>query len=502
MKTNKLSYLLAGICLLLMGSCNDLNLEKPGEQDTKNYFRTEDEAYKSVVAAYSDLKDYRYTWTLWALGDVLSDDATYSGSDADVTSYARMESYDYPADNGRILNRWTICFRGVNKANQAIDGIKRMDESLFPAETDKSANYKKRLLGEALFLRAYFYHELVKCFGDVPLLTQTPTFADKGKPRTPKAEVYAQIEADLKEAASYLPKPSEIGSSYKTSQAGRITQGAAYAMLSRVCLFDKKYDEAKAAALEVIKSNEYQLVENYGDQFLLDGKHGTESILEINHYDSPTQSAATDNNGNFHVLMMMPFGVTYGYGINQPTAALSAAFDEIGDKIRKDATLLTEDDLKAWESPDDFKKLERNRTGYYNQKYYLPPSQRSKEIRNNPMNIKLIRLAEVYLNYAEACVKGSTLDEGEARKYLKLLRDRVQLPAITSTGSQLFTDIIKERRLELAMEGFRFWDITRVGLGPTVFKVKGNFRAGISELLPIPQDEIDRNNGVITQNPM
>ena len=488
MKTHKILYLFIGL-VIFMNSCTDLDKESLGTLTTESFFKSETDAFQSLTAAYSDMKDYRYTWTIWALGDILSDDATYSGSDADVTGYARMEAYDYPADNGRLLNRYVTCYRGISKANQAIEGIEGMDNSLF-------SNYKKEaLLGEALFLRGYFYHELVKCFGDVPLLTHTATTSDGGMARTPKAEVYAQIEEDLTKAAATLPGRSEVD--YGT-YAGRITKGAANAMLSRVYLFQEKYDQAKSAALEVINSQEYALDNDYGFQFTLAGAHSPESILEINHYDSPTQSAATANNGNFHVLMMLPFGTTYGYGINQPLPGLVAAFDEVGDVERKNAVLLTPDDLAAWESPEDYAKLERNRTGYYNQKYYLPPSQRSVEIRNNPLNIKLIRLAEVYLNYAEACVKGSSKDEASAKVYLKRLRDRAKLPEITSTGDQLFTDIIKERRLELAMEGFRFWDVVRIGWGPTLFK---GFTANRDEILPIPQDEIDKNNGVIVQNP-
>lgn len=489
MKINKLLYLIIGLGIFTMNSCTDLEKESQGTLTVDSYFTSEKDAFQSVIAAYSDLKDYRYTWTLWALGDVLSDDATYSGSDADVSGYARMEAYDYPADNGRILNRYVLCYRGISKANQAIEGISKMDNSLF-STYDKDA-----LIGEALFLRGYLYHELVKCFGDVPLITHTATTSDKGYTRAPKADVYAQIESDLKSAAEVLPTRGEVN---YTEYAGRATRGAAYAMLSRVYLFEQKYDEAKSAALEVINSPDYALVDDYGFQFTLAGEHCSESILEINHYDSPTQTAATSNNGNFHVLMMLPFGTTYGYGINQPLPALATAFDEIGDTERKDATLLTPADLEAWEAPADYAKLERNRTGYYNQKYYLPPAERSVEIRNNPLNIKLIRLAEVYLNYAEACVKGTTKDEASAKIYLKKLRDRVDLPAITSTGDQLFTDIIKERRLELAMEGFRFWDVIRVGWAPQLFS---GFTANRDEILPIPQDEIDKNNGSITQNP-
>jgi len=493
MKSTKILGIILS-ALVLFGCSEDfLNKTKLGALTTESFFVAEGDANQAVIAAYSDLKDYRYTWTIWAFGDVLSDDATYSGSDDDVQAYALMESYNYPADNGRVLGRYQILYRGINKANQAIDGISKMDESLFHTFN------KNRLLGEALFLRAYYYHELVRAYGDVPLMTKTPTIADKTLARTPASEVYAQIEADLIEAAGYLPKVNEI---VKTKEAGRITRGAANAMLSRVYLYEKKYAECKAASLEVFKDG-YELMPNYADVFTLAGEHCSESILEIDHYNSSTQSGATTNNGNFHVLMMLPYGTTYGYGIDQPRQSLADAFDAAGDVVRKEATLLTPADLQAWESPADFAKLARNRTGYYNQKYYLKPAERSTQIRNNPVNIRLIRLSEVYLNYAEACVKGSPVDNTTAREYLNKVRTRAKItPDNTSTGDALFDVIINERRLELAMEGHRFWDMIRTGKAATAFASKGTFNPATDGLLPIPQAEIDNSGGIITQNPM
>jgi len=492
MKSTKILWIIVSAMLLVSCSQDFLDKTKLGALTTEGFFLSETDANQSVIAAYSDLKDYRYTWTIWCFGDVLSDDATYSGSAADVQAFALMESYNYPADNGRVLNRYQILFRGVNKANQAIEGISKMDASLF-----KTMN-QNRLIGEALFLRAYYYHELVIAYGAVPLMIKTPTIADKALTRTTVAEVYAQIEKDLIQAASYLPKKSETN---LVLEAGRITKGAANAMLSRVYLFEKKYDACKLASQEVFKED-YALLANYGDIFTLAGEHCSESILEIDHYNSSTQSGATTNNGNFHVLMMLPGGTTYGYGINQPSASLAKAFDDAGDVIRKDATLLTQADLALWEAPADVLKLTNVRSGYWNQKFYLKPAQRSVEIRNNPVNIRLIRLSEVYLNYAEACNKATTPNDAEARLYLNKVRTRVSLVDKTTSGNALFDDIINERRLELAMEGHRFFDMIRTGKAAAAFASKGTFRPGISDLLPIPQAEIDNSGGVITQNPM
>lgn len=495
MKSNIIFILI--LCIVFFASCSEdfLDKKKQGSLTTETFFISENDAYQSVIASYSDLKDYRYTWTIWAFGDVLSDDATYSGSDADVQSYALMESYQYPTDNGRILGRWQILYRGINKANQAIEGITKMDNALFKTQN------KNRLLGEALFLRAYYYHELVRVFGDVVLLDHTATIADKGSKRTPVSEVYALIESDLKTASGYLPAINST-SYVKAKDAGRITKGAANALLARVYLYEKKYTDCKNACLEVFKDG-YELETDYGFVFTLAGEHCKESILEIDHYNSTTQSAATTNNGNFHVLMMMPFGTTYGYGINQPRQSLADAFDAAGDGIRKAATLLDTVDLKTWETAANYKKLARNRTGYYNQKYYTKPAERSVEIRNNPINIRLIRLSEIYLTYAEACVKGSPADNVTAREYLNKVRTRVNLMQnTTEVGEVLFNSILNERRLELAMEGHRFFDMVRTGKATTAFSAKGNFREGISNLMPIPQAEIDQTGGILTQNPL
>lgn len=495
MKSNKILIILFSI--LVFVSCSDdfLDKQKLGSLTTESFFVSEKDAFQATVAAYSDLKDYRYTWTIWAFGDILSDDATYSGSDADAQSYAQMEAYQYPTDNGRILGRWQILYRGINKANQAIDGISKMDDGLF------STYNKNRLLGEALFLRAYYYHELVRVFGDVVLLDHTATIADKGAKRAPVADVYALIESDLQKAAEYLPAVNSANYVKKTD-AGKATRGAANALLARVYLYEKKYSECKKACLEVFKDG-YELESDYAYIFTLAGEHCKESIFEIDHYNSSTQSAAATNNGNFHVLMMLPFGTTYGYGINQPLQSLADAFDAAGDVVRKEATLLTPADLQAWETPENFALLQRNRTGYYNQKYYLKPAERSVEIRNNPVNIRLIRLSEIYLTYAEACVKDSPEDDKTARTYLNEVRLRAHLAKNeTDAGDALFNAIINERRLELAMEGHRFFDMVRTGKAAEAFKNKGNFREGVSNLLPIPQAEIDLNGGTITQNPL
>ena len=488
---------IAGIAMaacISFSSCVDLDKEPLGSA-TAGKVENEKQAFLRLAAVYSDMKDFRYTWSNVAFGDVLSDDATYSGSDNDAATFTLMEKYQYPADHNEILNKYSQTYQCINKANLLIRDFAVADDAMF------SEYNKEQMVGEAKFLRAYSYFELVKTFGGVPLYTDVLELDHERLGRATAEEVYAAIEKDLADAAEVLPSKSEV-KDYMKSYAGRITRGAVYAMQTRVYLYEKKYDKVKEAAKKLFALNEYSLIDDYQVQFLLSGEHSSESILEVNMYNSPTLGGWGHNNGNRHVLMSMPRNLTIGFGVAQPTKSLAEAYDKAGDVVRKHATLLSSEEAIQIEREaygEDIDKkypLTGDRTGWYNRKLYLKPGEREENYGNNqPLNHKLIRLAEVYMNYAEACAK--TGDENEAKVYLNKIRTRAKLPAVTSTGDQLFEDIINERHLEFGMEGFRFFDIVRVGWGPKVFK---NFKPG-AEVLPIPQIEIDISKGVIVQNP-
>ena len=479
---------LAATCAL--GGCVDLDREPLGSAAAGS-IDNEKQAFLRLAAVYSDMKDFRYTWSMNAFGDVLSDDATYSGSDNDAATFTLMEDYQYPADHSEILNKYSQTYQCINKANLVIRDFEAAPDDMF------SEYNKAQMIGEAKFIRAYSYFELVKTFGGVPLYTSVLELDHERLGRSSAEEVYAAIEKDLEEAAAVLPSKGEV-KNYMEQYAGRITRGAVYAMQTRVYLYQKKYEQVRQAAKNLFDLGEYSLVDDYQLQFLLEGEHCSESILEVNMYNSATQSSWNVNNGNRHVLMSMPRNLTIGFGVAQPTQSLAEAYDKAGDTVRKNATLLSTEEAIAIEKEayGEVSPLTGDRTGFYNRKLYLKPGERVENRGNNqPLNHKLIRLAEVYLNYAEACALSG--DETTAREYLNKVRGRAKLPAVASTGDKLFEDIMNERHLELGMEGFRFFDVVRVGWGPKVFK---NFKAG-AELLPIPQIEIDISKGEIVQNP-
>jgi hypothetical protein len=204
-------------------------------------------------------------------------------------------------------------------------------------------------------------------------------------------------------------------------------------------------------------------------------------------------------------MMPRPFA---GYGGNQALPGLVNAF-EPGDKRLK-ATVLTVADMQGVETQANIASLVYNRTGYYNKKFYLPPKDRvGTGIFTLPLNIRILRLSELYLIYAEACNR--TSDDDNARIYLNKVRTRAGLlENTTDTGASLLEAILKERRVELAMEGDRFFDLVRTGKAVEAFsasafkayKTQANFKPGISELMPIPQLEIENGNGNIIQNPL
>lgn len=492
MLINRIITGMAIAALFTCSSCVDLDKEPLGSA-TAGKIENEKQAFLRLVAVYSDMKDFRYTWSMNAFGDVLSDDATYSGSDNDAATFQLMEEYQYPADHNEILNKYSQTYQCINKANLVIRDLEDTSNDLF------SEYNREQMIGEAKFIRAYSYFELVKTFGGVPLYTSVLELDHEKLGRASVEEVYAAIEKDLEEAAAVLPSKSEV-SNYMASYAGRITRGAVYGMQTRVYLYEKKYEQVKLAAKNLFNLNEYSLAEDYQFPFLLAGEHCSESILEVNMYNSPTLSSWNVNNGNRHVLMSMPRNLTIGFGCAQPTVELAEAFDKAGDTVRKHATLISSEEAVEIEkeAKGTVSPITGDRSGFYNRKLYLKPGERVESRGNNqPLNHKLIRLAEVYLNYAEACALAGNKDENEARTYLNKVRTRAKLPEITSSGNQLFEDLMNERHLELALEGFRFFDVVRVGWGPKVFK---NFKPG-AELLPIPQIEIDISKGEIVQNP-
>jgi hypothetical protein len=356
---------------------------------------------------------------------------------------------------------------------------------------------KDALYGEVYFLRAYYYFHLVKFFGDVPLYTDKRLSLSESKTlsKTAKAEVYKQIELDLTNAIGVLPAIQV--------QKGRITKYAAQALLGKVLLYQQKYTEAAAMLENVISANAFSLVSDFGSMFLASGENGPESVFEIQYSNaSPYYNwgGITRGQGNYAVQQCgirglngtggMPYAA--GWSTNLPTQNLAAAY-AAGDQ-RKEVTVL---DIEAYKAANPsfnitYQVAPFKNTGLYNQKYLPRKGETSGQVElNYQNNFRIIRYADVLLMAAEANNKASSPNDTKAQTYLNLVRRRAfgdNQHDITSTGAALYQAILDERRLELAMEGDRFFDLVRTGQAAT--KITG-FQAGKHEVFPIPQQEVD-----------
>jgi hypothetical protein len=380
-------------------------------------------------------------------------------------------------------------FSGINRANYILEFQDNID-----------FQGKAQVLAQARFLRAYYYFELVKWFGDVPLVVdERIVFGDQFViDRTPTSEVYAQIEIDLIYAADNLP--------YVQSEKGRITKGAAQALLGKAYLYQEKFTEAAAVLEDLIASGPHDLVTDYNTIFEAEGENNIESVFEVQY--SELEGAGFGclqcSEGNIAVGFS---GIrnyegpdfSSGFSFNVPTQEAYDAFAI--DDPRRDIAILNIDAWAAQTGATFGTGFEH--TGFFNRKYI--PRKRSADAQadlnlTNPNNYRAIRFADVLLMAAEALNRGG-ISDARAQQYLNRVRRRGfgdMNHDITSTGAALTNAIYNERRIELVGEGHRFFDLVRTGRAAQ--EING-FMAGKHELFPIPDIEIQLAGNRWDQNP-
>lgn len=494
---------IAGLLLLVMlASCKkwvDYNPHEDFRITELDYLRSESDYRTMEISVYTPLQ-----WLNQAVpvGDIASDNSVSGGENAsDVLSLQQIDDYTHTPVNSTLTELWQAAYEGINRANYLVQYKEKN-----PAGVAVDFAGKDALYGEVYFLRAYYYFHLVRFFGDVPMFTDRRlSLSDSRKlKRSPAAEVYAQIEKDLEQAVAVLPAIQV--------QKGRVTKYAAQALLGKVYLYEEKFTEAAAVLEPIISSNAFSLVPDFGSIFLASGENGPGSVFEIQYSNtSPYYNwgGVTRGQGNHSVQQCgirglngsadMPYAP--GWSTNLPTQDLADAY-EPGDQ-RKDATVLDIEAYKAAHPSYDitYQVAPYKNTGLYNQKYLPRKGETSGQVELNYLNnFRTIRYAEVLLMAAEALNRVPTPNDTKAQEYLNRVRRRAfgdDLHNITLTGSALTTAIWHERRLELAMEGDRFFDLVRTGQASTVL---AGFVAGKHEVFPIPQTEIDisglaQNNG-------
>ena len=474
---------------LLWGAaaCTDFLEKEPLGLITEDaYFKTPEHAVEAVNAVYNMLRRWEvHVFSYIGMTDIISDDADKGSTPTDASFLLELENFSFNATNIAPLSVWQGYYRGIHRANVAIERIPQIE---------MDAALRDRLVGEAKFLRGYFYFNLVRWFGDIPLITKPLPPDEFKQPRTSKEQVYAQIIKDLEEAAAALPV------TYPPADRGRVTRGSANGMLAKVYLTLGDFQRTEQYALTVINSGTYALFPNYERLFQQEGQMSSESVFEV----VTTADQQGLGGSQFNEVQGVRGVPNLGWGFNRPSDDLIRAY-EPGDP-RREATILYVGEVL----PDGTAIVEDNPETInerYNQKAWVP---RRPDGRNGAGggNIRILRYADVLLMAAEALNENGKTQE--ALTYLNQVRTRARgtrpatvLPNVTVTDrAQLRQRIWQERRVELAMEQQRWFDLLRQGRAGAVMKALGkNFQEGKHELFPIPQNEVDLSGGLITQNP-
>ncbi len=503
-------YRVAWLLLLLIPvSCGRdwLEVKPRGTRLETNFYQTEEELFQGLVAVY-DVLQWGGTngWTMMlGLLNAASDDCFAGGSDAsDQPSWVAWDQFTLTPTLGPQEGLWIRGFAGVYRANLI---LQKIDEA--PADIPESS--KNRFRAEAKFLRAWFYFDLVRLFGNVPLITK-PLGGDEffNQTQAKPAEIYAQIEQDLRDAINTFELPETVS----PDELGRVTKGAAKALLGKVILYQNDESRMLEAAdwfEQVINSGLYHLMPNFADIWKESGEWGPESVFEIQHSDNrpgdwgccfATGPVNSSTEGNYNVQF---FGMRdYQGPIYAPGWSFCPVTPDLVDAMKNDPRFVhTIIDGQALKDQGATYTEGYQNTDYFIRKYApLQENQATDGVValewNN--NERAIRFADVLLMAAEAIVRGGG-DEAKARQYLNQVRARVGLQPVTSSGQDLLEAIYRERRLELATEGHRFFDLVRTGRAAEVLGPYG-YVEGKHQWLPIPQREIDlADPGTLVQNP-
>jgi hypothetical protein len=492
---------LATTLLVFTGSCKKdfIDIKPNGQFLTQNYYADRSQAYAGLVAAYDVMRKnaggFENMITMMNAG---SDDNYAGGGGA--TDGAGIQGFSNYTLNANIIPRsfWSDHYQGVFRANILLQKL---------PDVPMDAAEKTRFIAETKALRATYYFNLVRMFKNIPLLTEPLSTADiyTVTQATPAA-VYAQIEKDLNEAIPNLPATVPLA-----TEAGRFTKGAAQAMLGKVYLYDNKKAEAAAQLAQVNgatpgQPNQYgnKLLTNFADLWVFTNKFNSESLLEAVHTNQSNADwgfwGSSADEGNTASQMVGPRSYSK-VGPNAPDIYTSGwsfnvwtqdFYDLIKNDPRFPATVL---DMKALAAAGEARYIE----GYQNTGYFLMKFiPRKTDIRtgggavelNFQKNDYIIRLADTYLLEAEAL--GGT--GARAQALLDAVRARVGLPSVPVSMDAIKT----ERRLELAGEGHRFFDLVRWGDAPAKLGSRG-FVTGKNEVFPIPQRELQGTK--LVQNP-
>jgi tetratricopeptide (TPR) repeat protein len=507
----RLSYLSLTLLCLIALSCKETLEKRPSAAvDLVDAYVTADDASKALTAAYNPLNGNNWCcgafqpgFMHWALANAASDDTEKGGeSGSDQFYVQQIQLFNIPGENDAIRFAWFTEYVGIRRANLVLDNVPKIN---------MDATLKQRYLAEAKFLRAWYYMNLVKTFGDVPLILTSSADAEYDVPRTPKQQVYEQIIKDLTEAESVLPQRS----AYAATEHGRVTKGAAQAYLGKAYLYMKNFPKAEEWFLKVLPppvgtSTEYKLDPDFMGMFLRAGETSLEHIFQVKFLNDAGAQPVNNNN----------IGTTFGsrarngWSFNLPTQDFVSAFEpgdpRLGHTVYKNGDIMPDGEVA---------NVGNSMTGYLTKKYFVPRYEFINGSVQAGRDDIYMRVGKAMLWYAEAAnengnTNGALTALNEVRRRARESATNVPantLPPITVTNKDaLRAAIWREQRVEFGQEYERFYELVRQGRAGTVLRAyaakyntaKGaGFRDGVNEVYPIPTQEIRVSKGKLTQNP-
>ncbi len=459
----------------------------------------------AINAAYDPLTFTDATQNpLWVFGDVASDDAVKGGLAGDEPDIGLIDQFNITPINSNLLHEWGTLYDGITRCNLVLANV--------PA-INMDASLQTRIIGEAKFLRSWYYFTLINIFGDVPVVL-TPLDPNQLQiAQSPAAEIYnSVIEPDLKSAAGLLP-PAYNGSTTanNTSNVGRATSGAALALLAKVYVYQQKWDSAIAAAEQVINSNLYSLMPLYSQNFSADFKNNSESIFEIQMLGNQVPKT-----GNALNQWFAP-AVDNGYFFNAPTQSFVSEFEVTAAGVADPRLNYTVGmDSASWFNGETF-SASWSPTGYLTRKYQQPFSQVPISLKGDgSCDYLAIRYADLLLLYAEAL--NASGNPSAALVPLNAVRTRARnsylydstlsgypnippnlLPPVTYTNqADVLQSIQHERRVEFGFEFHRYFDVIRWGKAYATQAMSNSpgFNYDVNKTFPIPQTERDTDKAL------
>jgi len=413
-----LSLAVVAVVIPLMTSCNGLLNDKPlGQQTSETFFANKQDAIDATNATYEMLREWQvHVFSYLGVTDIISDDADKGSTPTDASFLLELDNLKYDAGNLAFKDPWSGYYKGIYRANLAIDNIPNIN---------MDQNLKDRLVAENKFLRAYYYFFLERGWHNIPLVTKPLKPSEYyNRPNASPDSVYALIISDLKDGVAHLPTKSQ----YPAADLGRATKGAAEGMLAKVYLYRKDYKDAQKYAEMVINSGQYSLLPDYSTIFTRAGENSSGTLFSVQN----TATSSNEGGSQFNQVQGVRGNPNLGWGFNNPSHDLIKSFSP-GDP-RQEATVLF-----VWETlPDGTGRAVHKNPNMvnedYNQKAFVSDNHPGGQ-GDGPGNIRILRYSDVLLIEAEAAYQNG--DVGTAQKYLNMVRDRARGGRTATIGASV-----------------------------------------------------------------